>query len=139
MAITYGNVFVAQISMGANQAHALKAIRAAESYPGTSLVIAYAHCIAHGPADMKLGLELQKEAVKCGYWPLFTYDPRKDQPLELVSKAPEGSIKDFELKQNRFATLNRSNPAVFEKLAEQAQAEVVERYKFYEALAAVKR
>ena len=139
MAIAYGNVFVAQISIGANQAHALKAIRAAESYPGTSLLIAYAHCIAHGPADMKLGLELQKEAVQCGYWNLYTYDPRKDQPLELVSKPPQGSIKDFELKQSRFATLNRANPAVFEQLAEQAQAEAAERYKFYEALAGAKR
>jgi pyruvate-ferredoxin/flavodoxin oxidoreductase len=135
MAIAYGNVFVAQISLGANQAHALKSIRAAEAYPGPSLLIAYAHCIAHGPADMKIGLELQKEAVKCGYWPLYTYDPRKDQPLELVSKAPEGSIRDFELKQNRFAVLNRAKPEVFEHLAEQAQKEAEGRFKFYTALA----
>jgi len=138
MAIAYGNVFVAQISMGANQTHALKAIRAAEAYPGPSLLIAYAHCIAHG-IDTKLGLELQKEAVKCGFWPLYTYDPRKEQPLELVSKAPEGLIKDFELKQNRFAVLSRANPAVFERLAEQAQTEAVERFKFYESLANTKR
>ena len=135
MAIAYGNVFVSQISLGANQAHAINAIRAAESYRGTSLIIAYSHCIAHGPADMKLGLELQKEAVKCGYWPLYTFDPRKDQPLELVSKAPEGSIKDFELKQNRFAVLNRAKPEVFEHMAEQAQQEVQERFAFYTMLA----
>ncbi|MCL2709624.1 MAG: pyruvate:ferredoxin (flavodoxin) oxidoreductase [Planctomycetaceae bacterium] len=139
MAIAYGNVFVAQIAMGANQAHALKAIRAAESYPGPSLLIAYAHCIAHGPSDMKIGLELQKEAVKCGYWPLYTYDPRKDQPLELVSKAPEGSVKEFELKQNRFKILSRSKPEVFERLAEQAQKEAEERFKFYEALVGATR
>ena len=135
MAIAYRNVFVAQISMGANQAHALKAIRAAESYPGPSLIIAYAHCIAHGPADMKIGLELQKEAVKCGYWNLYTYDPRNDKPLELVSKTPEGTIKDFELKQNRFALLNRAKPEVFEQLAIQAQKEAEERFQFYSVLA----
>jgi len=138
MAIAYGNVFVAQIAIGANQAHALKAIRAAESYPGTSLLIAYSHCIAHG-VDMKMGLELQKEAVQCGYWPLYTYDPRNAQPLELVSKAPTGSIKDFELKQNRFTTLQRANPEVFGKLAEQAQEEAMARYKFYESIANAKR
>jgi len=139
MAMAYGSVFVAQISLGANQAHAIKAIRAAESYPGTSLLIAYAHCIAHGPSDMKIGLELQKEAVKCGYWPLYTYDPRKDQPMELVSKAPEGSVKDFELKQNRFALLNRAKPEEFEHYVQQAQAEVLERFKFYSILAGVKK
>jgi pyruvate-ferredoxin/flavodoxin oxidoreductase len=139
MAIAYGNVFVAQIALGANQSHALKAIRAAESYPGPSLLIAYAHCIAHGPKDMKLGLELQKEAVKCGYWPLYTFDPRNDQPMELVSKAPEGSIKEFELKQNRFAILNRANPETFEQLAEQAQKEAQHRYNFYSMLAGLKR
>ena len=139
MAIAYGNVFVAQISLGANQAHAIKAIRAAESYPGPSLIIAYAHCIAHGPSDMKIGLELQKEAVKCGYWTLYTFDPRKEQPLELVSKAPEGSIKDFEMKQNRFDLLHRAKPEVFEKMAEQAQKEAVERFNFYSTLANAKR
>jgi pyruvate-ferredoxin/flavodoxin oxidoreductase len=84
---------------------------------------------------MKTGLELQKEAVKCGYWPLYTFDPRKDQPLELVSKTPEGSVKDFELKQNRFALLNRTKPEVFSHMAEQAQKEARERFDFYTALA----
>jgi len=138
MAIAYGNVFVAQIAMGANQSHALKAIRAAESYPGPSLLIAYSHCIAHG-IDTKVGLELQKEAVKCGYWPLYTYDPRNAQPLELVSKAPEGSVKDFEMKQNRFALLNRAKPEVFEQLAVQAQKEAEGKFKFYSLLAGATR
>ena len=131
-------MFVAQISIGANQAHAIKAIRAAESYHGPSLIIAYAHCIAHG-IDTKVGLELQKEAVKCGYWPLYTYDPRKEQPMELISKAPEGSVKDFELKQNRFAVLNRVKPEVFGQLVEQSQKEAEERFNFYTALASAKR
>ncbi|MDR0520234.1 MAG: pyruvate:ferredoxin (flavodoxin) oxidoreductase [Planctomycetaceae bacterium] len=138
MAMAYGNVFVAQISLGANAGHAIKAVRAAEAYPGPSLIIAYAHCIAHG-IDTKVGLELQKEAVKCGYWQLYTYDPRKSQPLEVVSKTPEGSVKDFELKQNRFALLNRAKPEVFENLAGQTQQEVEDRFAFYTALAAAKR
>jgi pyruvate-ferredoxin/flavodoxin oxidoreductase len=139
MGIAYGTVFVASISMGANPNHAIKAIRAAESYPGPSLILAYAHCIAHGPSDMKIGLELQKEAVKCGYWPLYTYDPRNSQPMELVSKAPEGTVKDFEMKQNRFALLNRAKPEEFEHYVQQAQKEVVERYNFYSHLANEKK
>ncbi|MDR1270264.1 MAG: pyruvate:ferredoxin (flavodoxin) oxidoreductase, partial [Planctomycetaceae bacterium] len=139
MGMAYGNVFVAQISIGAHPSHAIKAIRAAEAYPGPSLIIAYAHCIAHGMSDMKIGLELQKEAVKCGYWSLYTYDPRKSQPLEVTSKTPEGSVKDFELKQNRFAVLNRAKPDVFEKLIEQSQREVEERFNFYTALTGAKK
>jgi pyruvate-ferredoxin/flavodoxin oxidoreductase len=139
MGIAYGTVFVASISMGANPNHAIKAIRAAESYPGPSLILAYAHCIAHGPSDMKIGLELQKEAVKCGYWPLYTYDPRNSQPMELVSKAPEGSVKDFELKQNRFAQLKKIRTDEFEHYVDQAQKEVLERYNFYSVLAGIKK
>jgi len=101
-------------------------------------LIAYSHCIAHG-IDTKVGLELQKEAVKCGYWPLYTYDPRKDQPLELISKAPEGAIKDFELKQNRFALLNRAKPEAFTELAAQAQKEAEGRFKFYSLLSGMQR
>ncbi|MDR1480664.1 MAG: pyruvate:ferredoxin (flavodoxin) oxidoreductase [Planctomycetaceae bacterium] len=139
MGMAYGTVFVAQIALGANPTHAIKAIRAAESYPGPSLIIAYAHCIAHGMADMKIGLELQKEAVKCGYWLLYSYDPRKAQPLEVASKMPEGSIKDFVEKQNRFGLLKRNKPEVYENLIEQAQTEAVERFASYSALAGVKK
>ncbi len=139
MAMAYGNVYVAQISLGANPNHAIKAIRAAEAYRGPSLIIAYAHCIAHGMADMEIGLEIQKEAVKCGYWPIYTYDPRKDQPLEIANKAPEGTIKDFVLKQNRFAVLNRAKPDVFEKLIGEAQHDATQRFAFYSALAASKK
>ncbi|MBQ2347580.1 MAG: pyruvate:ferredoxin (flavodoxin) oxidoreductase, partial [Clostridia bacterium] len=75
MISTYGNVFVAQISIGANPNHAIKMIRAAEAYNGPSLIICYSHCINHG-INMLEGLNLQKEAVKCGYWPLYHFDPR---------------------------------------------------------------
>lgn len=138
MAMAYGNVFVGQIALGANPMHAIKTIRAAESYRGASIIIAYAHCIAQG-IDMKTGLELQKEAVACGYWTLYSYDPRKEQPLELASKEPKGAIKDFTAKQNRFAILNRSNPEAYEKFMAQAQKDAEEKFARYTALAETKK
>ena len=79
IAMAYGNVFVGQISLGANPLHAIKTIRAAESYRGTSLLIAFSHCIGWG-IDMAAGMTLQKEAVACGYWPLYHFDPRDAGP-----------------------------------------------------------
>ena len=138
MAVSYGSCFVGQISLGANPTHAIKTLVAAESYHGPSLVIAYAHCIAQG-IDMKAGMELQKEAVKCGYWPLWSYDPRLEKPFVLASKAPEGSLKDFETKQNRFNQLYRNNPAMAEKFEEVAQENINKRFEYYSALTEVKK
>ncbi len=138
MAVAYGGCFVGQISLGANPAHAIKTLVAAESYKGPSLVIAYCHCIGQG-IDMKTGMDLQKEAVKCGYWPLWSYDPRLEKPFNLASKAPEGFLKDFEAKQNRFKSLNRVNPEAAAKFQEEAQAEIQKRYEYYVALQDVKK
>ncbi len=138
MAVNYGTCFVGQISLGANPAHAIKTLVAAESYRGPSLVIAYCHCIGQG-IDMKTGMELQKEAVKCGYWPLWSYDPRLEKPFQLASKAPEGFLKDFEAKQNRFKSLNRINPAAAAKFQEEAQSEIQKRFEYYTALQEVKK
>ncbi|MBQ1456103.1 MAG: pyruvate:ferredoxin (flavodoxin) oxidoreductase, partial [Thermoguttaceae bacterium] len=134
MAASYGTCFVGQISLGANPAHAIKTLVAAESYRGPSLIIAYSHCIAQG-IDMKTGMELQKEAVKCGYWPLWSYDPRLEKPFVLASKAPEGSLKDFETKQNRFNQLFRNNPEKAQKFEEVAQENIQKRFEYYSALA----
>ena len=138
MATSYGTCFVGQISLGANPAHAIKTLVAAESYRGPSLVIAYSHCIGQG-IDMKTGMELQKEAVKCGYWPLWSYDPRKEKPFELASKAPEGFLKDFEAKQNRFKSLKRINPEAAARYEEEAQAEIYKRFEYYSALQEVRK
>ena len=138
MAVNYGTCFVGQISLGANPAHAIKTLVAAESYRGPSLVIAYCHCIGQG-IDMKTGMELQKEAVKCGYWPLWSYDPRLEKPFQLASKAPEGFLKDFEAKQNRFKSLNRINPEAAAKFQEEAQSEIQKRFEYYTALQEVKK
>ncbi|MBQ9371040.1 MAG: pyruvate:ferredoxin (flavodoxin) oxidoreductase, partial [Thermoguttaceae bacterium] len=138
MAVSYGTCFVGQISLGANPAHAIKTLVAAESYKGPSLVIAYCHCIGQG-IDMKTGMELQKEAVKCGYWPLWSYDPREEKPFKLASKAPEGFLKDFEAKQNRFKSLKRINPDAAAKYEEEAQADIYKRFEYYTALQEVKK
>ncbi|MDO5309587.1 MAG: pyruvate:ferredoxin (flavodoxin) oxidoreductase [Planctomycetia bacterium] len=138
MAVSYGTCFVGQISLGANPAHAIKTLVAAESYRGPSLIIAYSHCIGQG-IDMKTGMELQKEAVRCGYWPLWSYDPRLEKPFVLASKAPEGLVRDFEAKQNRFKSLKRINPEAATRFEEELQADVQKRYEYYKALQDVKK
>ncbi|NLE39769.1 MAG: pyruvate:ferredoxin (flavodoxin) oxidoreductase, partial [Pirellulaceae bacterium] len=139
MAMAYGNVFVGQISLGANPLHAIKTIRAAESYRGTSLLIAYAHCIGQG-INMTTALNLQKEAVACGYWPLYHFDPRDhQQPFRLDSKEPVGDYKAFADQQARFAMLARSKPEAAERFAELAKQDIAYRWKFYSGLAEVSR
>ena len=137
MAVAYGNVFVGQISLGANPMHAIRTIRAAEAYRGTSLIIAYSHCIGHG-INMTNGMAIQKEAVACGYWPLFHYDPRDtEKPFRLDSRAPAGAIKDFEMQQARFAMLSRSKPEECERLLTLGQEDVTHRWKLYEHMASM--
>jgi pyruvate-ferredoxin/flavodoxin oxidoreductase len=139
IAMSYGNVFVGQISLGANPMHAIRTIRAAESYRGTSLLIAFSHCINWG-INMVQGVAIQKNAVACGYWPLYSFDPRDEaHPFKLASKKPEGAFKDFALKEARFGILARSKPAESARLLELGQQDINSRYQFYEQLAAVDR
>ena len=139
MAMSYGNVYVGQISLGANPNQAIKAIRAAEAYRGTSLIIAYAHCIAHG-INMTTGMTLQKEAVACGYWPLYRFDPNEEsKPFSLDSKPPKGVFKDFAMQQARYAMLARSKPEDSERLLKLGQEDINSRWNFYEQLAATTR
>ena len=139
IAMSYGNVFVGQISLGANPMHAIRTIRAAESYRGTSLLICFSHCINWG-INMVQGMEIQKQAVACGYWPLYSFDPRDEaRPFKLASKKPEGTFKDFALKEARFGILARSKPAESARLLDLGQQDIDSRYQFYEQLAAVDR
>jgi len=132
IAMSYGNVFVGSISMGANPLHAIKTIRAAESFRGTSLLIAFSHCIGWG-IDMTTAMGLQKDAVACGYWPLYHYDPREtEQPFHLDSKRPAGDFKEFAMKEARFAMLARSKPEHAERLMALSQQDINFRYAFYE-------
>jgi len=137
IAMSYGNVFVGQIAMGANPLHALKTIRAAEAYRGTSVLIAFSHCIGWG-IDMTIGMEYQKEAVACGYWPLYHYDPNDPQtPFHLDSKKPTGDFREFAMKQARFAMLARSKPEQADKLLTLGQQDISSRWNYYEQLAGV--
>ncbi|MGA2064892.1 MAG: pyruvate:ferredoxin (flavodoxin) oxidoreductase [Thermoguttaceae bacterium] len=139
IAMAYGNVFVGQISMGANPAHALRTIRAAESYRGTSLLIAFSHCIGWG-IDMSTAMDLQKQAVACGYWPLYHFDPRDaSHPFHLDSKKPLGDFKEFALKEGRFAMLARSKPEASARLLAEGQEDINARWRFYEQLAGLER
>ena len=110
-AIAHGTAYVAQIAMGANDAHTLRVIQEAEAFPGTSLIIAYSHCIAHG-YDLMHGAEHQQNAVKAGYWPLFRYNPMKPhgERFSLDSKEATMPLKDFLYDETRFSILTRQNP-----------------------------
>jgi pyruvate-ferredoxin/flavodoxin oxidoreductase len=135
IAMAYGDVFVGQIALGANPMHTLKTIRAAESYRGTSLIIAYSHCIGQG-IDMTTGMQLQKEAVNCGYWPLYHYDPRDGQnAFHLDSRKPTGDFKEFAMKQARFAMLARAKPKESARLLGLAQEDINDRWHLYEQMA----
>jgi len=139
IAMSYGIVFVGQIAMGANPLHALRTIRAAEAFRGTSLLIAYSHCIGQG-INMTTAMEHQKEAVKCGYWPLYSFDPADEsRPLKLASKKPVGDFRDFAMQEGRFAMLARSKPEQSKRLLELGQRDILRRWHLYEQLANVDR
>jgi pyruvate-ferredoxin/flavodoxin oxidoreductase len=140
IASAYGDVYVAQIAMGADNAQTVKALAEADAYPGPSLVIAYSHCIAHG-IEMKKGMEQHKLAVDTGYWPLYRYDPRHghagEHPFHLDSRPPKLPLSEFTSREARFAMLARSRPADAKELAELAQHDVDERWHVYEQLAEI--
>lgn len=138
MAITYGNVYVAQIAMGANDTQTVKAFLEAERYEGPSLIIAYSHCIAHN-IDMTRGLEHQKLAEQTGFWPLFRYNPELTMegksPFILDSKPPRIPFAEFAKLEGRFKMLERSNPERARLLLEKAQRMVDQTFSFYQHLA----
>ena len=141
IARSYGNVYVAQVAMGANDLQTTKALLEADAWPGPSLVIAYSTCIAHG-IDMSKSMSHQKDAVKSGYWPLYRFHPSEienGQPFKLDSGAPSIPVRDFAATETRFAILERSNPERAAELAALAQADADERWRYYEQLAGVRR
>lgn len=136
--MTYGNIYVAQVAMGASDAQCLKAFLEADSYDGPSMIIAYCHCIAHG-VDMRTGMSHQKEAVDSGHWPLYRYNPLlRDEgrnPLVLDSKAPSIPIEQYAYKETRYRMLTRSKPERAKMLLEAAQADAERRWEAYKQLA----
>ena len=139
-AIAYGNVYVAQVAMGANPQQTLDAFREAEAYPGPSLILAYSHCIAHG-IDMRQGLTQQDLAVASGYWPLLRFNPVMrsigENPFRLDSPRPTVSFRDYAYNEMRYAALARTRPDEAAALLRDAQAAVHEKYRQYEMLAAL--
>ncbi len=140
LAMTYGNVYVARVAMGANDTQTIKAFREAEAYDGPSLIIAYSHCIAHG-YDLRYGAEQQKRAVESAYWPLLRYNPNLAKegknPLQLDSKPPKLPLKEYIYNETRYTMLARSRPVEAERLLQLAQEDVLERWRRYEQMAAM--
>ncbi|MBS9386241.1 MAG: pyruvate:ferredoxin (flavodoxin) oxidoreductase [Dolichospermum sp. BR01] len=138
MAMTYGNVYVASVALGAKDEHTLKAFLEAEAFDGPSIIIAYSHCIAHG-IDMTKGLHQQKALVDSGRWLLYRYNPalqsQGKNPLQLDMKAPSESVEKSMYQENRFKMLTKSKPEVAKLLLEQAQMEVNARWEMYQYLA----
>ncbi len=136
--IAYGNVYVAQVAMGANPQQTLQAFREAEAYPGPSLILAYCHCIAHG-IDMQRGMKQQDLAVACGYWPLFRYNPAMrdigENPFLLDSPRPTIPFRDYAYNETRYRALAQSRPEEAEALMAAAQAALMEKYRSYEEMA----
>ncbi|HET8723510.1 MAG TPA: pyruvate:ferredoxin (flavodoxin) oxidoreductase [Anaeromyxobacteraceae bacterium] len=138
LAMTYGHAYVARLAMAAKDVQSVNAIKEADAFPGTSVLVAYSHCIAHG-YDMADSIEHQELAVASGYWPLFRYDPRKaaqgESPLKLDSGIPKVSLAEFMSKETRFRMVEQLEPDVYRKLVEEAERLAKEKYALYEQLA----
>ncbi|WP_109484747.1 pyruvate:ferredoxin (flavodoxin) oxidoreductase [Occallatibacter savannae] len=137
-AVSYGYVYVAQVALGGNDSHVIKAFQEAEAHEGPSIIIAYASCIAHG-YDLVHGLEQQKLAVQSGYWPLMRYNPalrnEGKNPFQLDSRAPSIRLKDYTYREARYTMLARSNPELAAQLLKEAQDDVERQWRVYSARA----
>jgi pyruvate-ferredoxin/flavodoxin oxidoreductase len=138
LAMTYGHVYVAHVAFGANDTQTVRAFLEAESYPGPSLIIGYAHCIAHG-IDISHGLSQQRKAVQSGHWPLFRFDPRQADdrafPLTLDSKAPAIPFAEYAYEETRYRSLKTTDSEAATRLATEAQHDIQARWRLYETLA----
>ncbi|NOS85795.1 MAG: pyruvate:ferredoxin (flavodoxin) oxidoreductase [Ignavibacteria bacterium] len=139
LAVSYGNVYVARVALGASDSQTLKAFTEAEKYDGPSLIIAYSHCIAHG-ITMRTANQNQKAAVESGYWPLFRFNPelieQGETPFKLDSKPPKIKLADYAYMETRYKMLTKSHPEQAKILMGQAQEDVNKRWKMYEDLTA---
>ncbi|MGQ0603218.1 MAG: pyruvate:ferredoxin (flavodoxin) oxidoreductase [Anaerolineales bacterium] len=137
LAISYGNIYVARVAMGANDAHTIKAFLEAEAYNGPSLIIAYTPCIAHG-YDLRYGFEQQKRATLSGYWPLYRFNPDLAKvghnPFQLDSKAPSLPLREYIYNETRYRMLTQTDETRAEALYKLAQEDVQRRWQQYEQL-----
>jgi pyruvate-ferredoxin/flavodoxin oxidoreductase len=140
MAVAYGNAYVARVAMGSSDAQTVKAFLEAEAWNGPSMIIAYSHCIAHG-YDLQYGLEQQKLAVQSGHWPLFRYNPaiaaEGKNPFVLDCKTPSLPLEKYIYNETRYTMLVHSNPEDARRLLAEAQADVMNRWRIYESMAAL--
>ena len=138
LAMSYGNVYVAQVAMGSSDAQTVRAFIEAEAYDGPSLIIAYSHCIAHG-INMTRGLDQQKLAVESGHWPLYRYNPemahKGENPLKLDSKAPSVNFQAYAYNETRYRMLTKSHPEAAKELLKLAQQDVNEKWQLYSGMA----
>ena len=138
LAVSYGNVYVARVAMGASDRQTVQAFLEAEAYDGPSLIISYTHCIAHG-YDMRFGLQQQDAAVKSGHWPLYRYNPDLQidgkNPFQLDSRAPSLPLEDYIYREGRYRMLTQSNPEAAQRLLQLAKADVSARWEQVERLA----
>lgn len=137
MLLTYGNIYVATVAIGANPTQAIKALQEADNYDGPAIVIAYSHCIAHG-VNMAQGVQQQKLAVKCGHWPLYRYNPDRTKeglnPLEIDSEKPSIPFSAYAQNENRYQILMRTQPEEAKRLMDLAEEDIRHRWRIYEAL-----
>ncbi len=140
MLMSYGNIYIAQIAVGANDIQTVRAFREAEAYDGPSIIIAYSHCIAHG-INMSTATDQQKAAVNSGHWILYRYNPdnllKGENPLKLDSKAPTIPIEQYMYNETRFKMLTKFKPERAEDLLAGAQRDANKRWAYYEQLAAM--
>ena len=140
MAMTYGNVYVAQVAMGASDVQTVKAFQEAEAYNGPSIIIAYSHCAMHG-FDLSKGLSQQQLAVDSGHWLMYRYNPalkvEGKNPLQLDCKAPKIPLRDYIYNETRYKMLEKSNPQAAAHLLAEAEKFIQERWHKYEQLAAI--
>jgi pyruvate-ferredoxin/flavodoxin oxidoreductase len=138
MAMTYGNVYVAEVAMGHNDLQTIRAFLEAEAYDGPSLIIAYSHCIAHG-INMTKAMQNQKAAVESGHWPLYRYNPQLalegKNPFKLESKPPKIKFQDYAYMEARYKMLTKSNPQAAKELMAKAEKDVQDRWKAHEEMA----
>jgi pyruvate-ferredoxin/flavodoxin oxidoreductase len=136
-AMSYGNVYVAQVALGADDGHTLRCFREAEAFEGPSLIIAYSPCIAHG-YDLVHGLEQQKLAVQSAHWPLFRYHPALARegrnPFTLDSKGPSVPLRKYAYNETRYTMLAHAHPETAEALLAEAERDALERWRRYEYL-----
>lgn len=141
MAMSYGNVYVGKVALGANDAHTVKVFEEAEAYEGPSIIIAYCHCIAHG-IDMVKGLDQQKKAVESGHWMLMRYNPdlakEGKNPLIIDSKEPTLPLEDYIYNEVRYKSLKAANPEEAAILLKEEEKSIKDRWRFYRHMADMK-